>query len=120
MWLNAIGSIIKFRHAPCLHDHVTGHVVRFEYKYPALSLFQSRCLHLTDLFPRGETHFRFALIIIQEFDPNSKNILRQFQNLSLPNFFIASSNYSKTISKPVLAANFALQSQPTHSWFFAK
>ena len=27
-WFNAIGSIFKFRRAPCLHDHVTGHVVR--------------------------------------------------------------------------------------------
>ena len=27
MWFNAIGSIFNFRHAPCLHDHVTGHVV---------------------------------------------------------------------------------------------
>ena len=27
MWFNAIGSILKFRHAPCLHDHATGHVV---------------------------------------------------------------------------------------------
>ena len=25
---NAIGSIFKIRHAPCLHDHVTGHVIR--------------------------------------------------------------------------------------------
>ena len=27
MWFNAIGSIFKFRHAPCLHDYVTGHVI---------------------------------------------------------------------------------------------
>ena len=27
MWFNAIGSIFKFRQAPCLHDHLTGHVV---------------------------------------------------------------------------------------------
>ena len=26
-WFNTIGLIFKFRHAPCLHDHVSGHVV---------------------------------------------------------------------------------------------
>ena len=41
-----------------------------------------RLLPPTTLFPRGETLFHFPLIIILEFDPNSKIILRQFQNLS--------------------------------------
>ena len=73
---------------------------------PYTLIFQRRCLQSTGLFPRGQTLFHFPLIIILEFDPHSKIILRQSQNLSLPNFFIDSSKCSKTNSKLVFAKFF--------------
>ena len=45
---------------------------------------------LSSLFPRGETLFLFPLIIILELNLNCEIILRQLQNLSWPNFLIAS------------------------------
>ena len=62
----------------------------------------------TTLFPRGETLFRFLLIMLLELNPISKFILRQFQNLSWPNFFIPSTkliqNYFKTCLCQILCS----------------
>ena len=72
-----------------------------------------RLLPPTTLFPRSETLFHLPLIIILGFNPNSKVILRQSQNLSEPKFLISSTEL-------ILAANFALQNQPTRSRFLTK
>ena len=60
-----------------------------EYKYPYTPISER-------FFPPSTSHFsqaklfHFLIIIILEFNPNSKIILRQSQNLSQPNFLIAS------------------------------
>ena len=85
----------------------------FEYKYPVHnhnihSLATTNC----PISPR-QTLFHFPLIIILGFNANSKIILRQSQNLSEPKVLIFSTEL-------VLAANSALQNQPTRSRFLTK
>ena len=79
MWFNAIGSIFNFRHAPCLHDHVTGHVVcRLSFilelvqerdsiiihllAYQTAALLLSLLPYLTLLFPFTLFPFLFTLL----------------------------------------------------------
>ena len=88
----------------------------------ALSFYSFVFLLSTGLFPRGETLFHCRFIIIVEFTPHSKIILRQLKNLSQPKVLVGSTklfkdnfkicpsqnssslqrNYSKTVLRPVL------------------
>ena len=72
-----------------------------------LSLYSFAFLPSTGLTPRVETLLHFPLIIFPELNYCSKNILKQLQNLSSPNFFKASSKTFKEFlaCKIVLAAN---------------
>ena len=71
------------------------------------SLYSFAFLPSTGLIPRGETIFHFPLIMFLALNSCSENILKQFQDLSLPNFFIASSKIFKDFfaCKLILAAN---------------
>ena len=94
LWPSPIGRLLDY--------------VILGYKYPLLSHFSSFAfLPSTGLIPRGETLFHFPLIIFLELNSCSENLLKQFKNLSLPSFFIASSKTMKDFfaCKIVWAAN---------------
>ena len=86
MWFNAIGSIFIFRHALCLHDHVTGHVVcRHSFilelvrerdsiiihllAYPMGALLLSLLPYFTLLFPFTLLPFLFSLLSLPSCTP---------------------------------------------------
>ena len=107
MWFNAMGSKFKFRHARCLHDHATGHVVCrqsfilelirerdsiiiYLVAYRTAALLLSLLPYFTLLFPFNLFAFLFTSLFLPSclvktnLNSHSKNILRQFQILSLP------------------------------------
>ena len=86
MWFNAIGSLFKFRHAPCLHDHVTGHVVsRHSFNLELVWERDSIIIHILAYRTAHLTSFPFTLL----YSPLSFYFtLFHFTLLSLPSCLV--------------------------------
>ena len=87
------------------------------YKHLLTLSFYSFDLLLSTVISRGETLFHVPLITFLELNSCSKNILKQFQNLSSPNFFIAPSKiikdfFARGIVLAAATANISSNQQP--------